>query len=319
MFGMTPTRRNSVTLFSTLCGRGGGVLRTRLTSLLDWRARSFMNGAIRKEPNERTMVKTDSRLQSLLRLLRKLPKRTKSFWRDVIDARQRWFLTKVFWRYWLRIGRPQRAVNWRPIVIVISLARRVDRRAIQQSALSEFGTLDWKFFDAFEHSNPDVGCSQSHAEALRANVASERLLMILEDDNQFHVTFGELEPILMEFAKNSRLDVLNLGGWTVGPTLPISRRLAVTASTLHTNCYVVKQSAIRTIIDSHEKSVARLLAGEPPASAAIDVQLLHAQRNQLVFAVPRETIASQFTSYSDLRKRVSLGGPAQRPSRAQRY
>lgn len=255
----------------------------------------------------------------MLRLLGKLPKRLRSFWRDRIDIRQRWFLVRVVLRYGLRIGRRQGAVSWEPFAVVISLVRRNDRRVIQQETLADFGNLNWKFFDAIENANPDIGCSQSHAEALKEQLGQEGLIMVLEDDNQFHVPFGELKPILTEFAHNSRLDVLNLGGWTVGPTLPISRNLSLTASTLHCNCYVVKPSALGTLIESHEKSVARLLKGESPADAAIDVQILNAQRRQLVFAIPRRVIASQFASYSDLRKRISSGGPAERPRRAQRY
>lgn len=141
----------------------------------------------------------------------------------------------------------------------------------------------------------------------------------MEDDIQFHVDEVDLKKVVDEFVRNRKVDVLVIGGWTVGPTAPISDCLAITASTLQTTCYIAKKSAVPHLVQSHRLSAERLISGLHAREAAIDVQWLNLQRKSLVFAVPRTALASQFSSHSDLTGKTSPAGIPQRPKRPAVY
>jgi len=188
---------------------------------------------------------------------------------------------------------------------VINLNRRDDRMKESISALQVIPSLDWQRFEAIERENGALGCALSHRELLRSALQqSSSYVMILEDDIEFLAPEGEILPVINEFFDCPYLDVLCIANNPQATPRAISQRLSIVCSTQTTSGYIVKHRALRKVLKSFDRSVSLLSKGERKKVGAIDQQWKRLQRGSLIFAVPRQQIARQRTSFSDIEKRV---------------
>lgn len=193
-----------------------------------------------------------------------------------------------------------------PTPQVINLAHRVDRR---DAVSKEFARqhLDAAFVEATKDSNGPLGCAISHRNLLRS-APSGAPVWVCEDDVAFEQAppgtsaAGHWENTVSEFLGNDRLDVLCLAHRTLGPVWPVSKALALTASSITTASYLVKPRAKEHLIKCFDQSVVMLALGQQPQIAAHDVHWLGLQRKSLVFCVPRRPLVYQAPSYSDIQE-----------------
>jgi glycosyl transferase family 25 len=187
----------------------------------------------------------------------------------------------------------------------INLSHRVDRRAAVELELSSAGLINVMRLDAIKDENGALGCAKSHIRALRAlSLGTENsLAVVCEDDLDILCKPTELRELLLDFVSCPPLDVLCLANHTLTPSRPFTDLLGLTNNTQTTACYVVKGTAVETLIRCFEESASMLEAGVNPEKAAIDMHWKKYQQKQLLFAVPLITAAIQRPSFSDVENR----------------
>lgn len=193
-------------------------------------------------------------------------------------------------------------------IYVINLATRSDRLRETRAEFRRIGLTKWARFDAQENENGALGCSLSHASLLDQVAGPESVVMVCEDDLEFLASGKELTQILEDFQANSALDVLCLAFNLGSKPFPINSRLALTANSATTACYVAKARAIPLLKKSFLESANLIAEDKPLGLVAADQHWKRLQRAKLIFAVPRNRVARQRDSYSDIERReVSYG------------
>jgi hypothetical protein len=193
-------------------------------------------------------------------------------------------------------------------VHVINLATRPDRLRETQDEFRKMGILRWTRFEAVKSDNGSLGCALSHARLLESIDGSELAVMVCEDDIEFLVSPQELDALMAEFLASPAIDVLCLAFNVGSKPHPISSRLAITANTQTTACYVVKGRAREMLTVSFFESAGLIQQGKPLGIAAVDRHWKKLQRRTLLFAVPRVRAARQRPSFSDIEEqKVSYG------------
>ena len=189
----------------------------------------------------------------------------------------------------------------RCVINYINLIHRKDRFLEICSEFEKIGISNFTRFNAIAHSNGALGCSKSHAILLKeANITTEKLFMVCEDDCQFLVDRTFIDTLVDEFFANPSLDVLCLG-YNATSGVPVSQNLMITSDTLSTSCYVIKSHAIGVVLESALKSVNFLSQGESVQNFAIDEVWKEAQK-KLFFARPKFRVVKQRPSYSNIEK-----------------
>lgn len=183
---------------------------------------------------------------------------------------------------------------------VINLESRADRLRETEAELVRMGITRWSRFSAVKDSHGALGCALSHSQLMEQVQGLEPAVMVCEDDIEFLVSPAELRALVNEFLANPALDVLCLAFHLRLPARAISSRLAITADTATAACYVVKSRALPMLRDSFIEATELIRAGKPMGIAAIDRHWRKLQRNQLVFALPRERAVRQRASFSDI-------------------
>lgn len=193
-------------------------------------------------------------------------------------------------------------------VQVINLASRPDRLKETQAELKRMGLKNWVRFEAQRSDDGALGCSLSHATLLQGFEESKTAVMVCEDDIEFLVGPEELTLILEDFLSNPALDVLCVANHLVSRPFPLFSRLALTANSATTACYVAKERAIPLLKESFFESATLISQGKPLGLAAADQHWKKLQRRTLLFAVPKNRVARQRPSFSDIEGReVSYG------------
>ena len=147
-----------------------------------------------------------------------------------------------------------------------------------------------------------IGCNLAHSNAIESNDwSNEQLLMICEDDVEFQVDVDVLEGLISEFHANPNLDVLCLAGRVRGPRIPISDNLAVVTGVVGQACYVVKPHMVEPLARLWRSGVADL--ARLKLKGKNDIIWNKVQRREAFFAFPRQKIARQRASYSDIQGR----------------
>ena len=190
------------------------------------------------------------------------------------------------------------------LVRFINLDRRTDRRQLIEAELIKINQTNQTNsirFAAIENDNGSLGCAQSHIGALKSVSDLEGLAyMICEDDFELVSAPSLFHNVLQEFLTHPSLDILCLSYRLRGPKINISPALAIANNIQTTACYVVKRHAVKALIVNFTESERLLSKGVSPSRASIDIRWKILQRHKLVFAIPRQTVARQRPSFSDI-------------------
>ena len=193
--------------------------------------------------------------------------------------------------------------------IVISLVSRPDRRSRFTKAMNSFGYAAYEFLDAIDGriNFPNLaaqkaatkGCSESHRAGLERFSSDDfDAVMVCEDDIEFLRGKDQVEAVIEEFLKDSRLDVLCLSARVRGRRIAISQELSIATRIVTGACYVVKPSAIEKLKKSFRESSRRVSKGKK--KAALDQHWRKVQRGSLFFAVPNQKTVKIVAGYSDI-------------------
>ena len=192
----------------------------------------------------------------------------------------------------------------------INLDSRKDRRSQIETELEKLTFVNPSRLAATRDENGSLGCARSHINALgRFLNSSSEIAMICEDDVRFTASSIVIYSLVREFRTNPALDVLCLSYRLRGPRLPISKMLAVGNNIQTTACYVLRRKAAEALRENFLLSEALLSAGVSPGKASIDITWKTLQFHALTFAVPRDPIAHQRLSYSDITRTVKFYRP----------
>lgn len=192
----------------------------------------------------------------------------------------------------------------------INLDYRQDRRDLIEVELRKLPFIRAERVSATRDPNGSLGCAQSHIEALGQFLKSpDTITIICEDDLEFIASSDEIQEAIKEFWEHPMLDVLCLSFRLRGPRLPISQTMAVGNNIQTAACYVVKRKAARALLANFLESKKLLISGAPPSHASIDITWKTLQARQLIFAIPRNPLALQRESYSDIAKKVKKYRP----------
>jgi len=223
-------------------------------------------------------------------------------WTVKQKIRQVRFLARVWVRFAQRMvgrqsdGMPLTAASL--CANIINLPEREDRRKAVSNQF-DMRNIKYRIVAATQDSYGALGCAISHRNLL-ASITPGEVIWVCEDDLAYDVDEEMLFAVVDEFLSNDALDVLCLSHMTKSPILPISKMLALTASTMTTASYLAKPRARDALHDCFDRAAIMLALGFPKKVAAIDVQWKALQREKLVFAVPRIPLAHQAASYSDV-------------------
>jgi glycosyl transferase, family 25 len=194
---------------------------------------------------------------------------------------------------------PTRGIN-RCDVVYINLRHRTDRRAEIESELSRIRSRKYVRFDGIRAEPGWLGCSLSHRAVLSAaKVKPGRLLMVVEDDCQFLKNSFRVGDVIEDFS-SSKADVLCLSfNASQFEPLPTYNKLRRVFNARTTSCYILKTHMIEPIRAMANLSVDLFDQGLPSNLAAFDMVWRRMQKEN-IFVVPRERLARQRASYSDI-------------------
>jgi hypothetical protein len=139
-----------------------------------------------------------------------------------------------------------------------------------------------------------------HRDLLRSLRGSGESFWIIEDDTAFDVGRDELLHYVSAFLSDPGFDVLCLSHLTPHKPLALSAQFAISVSTYTTACYLVKPWAIAALEESFTESLIMPSLGIPRQRAGIDVHWWKLLQTKLVFCIPRNPIAHQVPSFSDI-------------------
>ena len=197
-------------------------------------------------------------------------------------------------------------------IVVISLPNRQDRLIAFDGEMRKLGVQHHRVVPGVPGKelypslpgdfSGAIGCNLAHSNAIESNDwAHEKLLMICEDDVEFQVGAEVVERLISEFVAHPLLDVLCLAGRVRGPKIPISQHLCVASGIVGQACYVVKPHMVgplATLWRSGVSDLAKLrLRGKN------DIIWKKLQEHEAFFAYPRQKVARQRASYSDIQGR----------------
>ena len=183
----------------------------------------------------------------------------------------------------------------------INLSHRKDRN---NSIIKEFESnyiKRYKRFNAIKDTDGLKGCVLSHLQVLKkirdANIC-ERVI-VCEDDILLIEPKDYLMDVVNNFLSDDNLDVLCLG-YNVKSKIHYNDFFYLTNDTQTTSAYMLKISAIDSIIKSFQISKHLLDLGFPRYVAALDITWKEKQK-KLNFVLPKKRIVKQLeNSFSDI-------------------
>lgn len=193
-------------------------------------------------------------------------------------------------------------------VVVINLKKRMDRRRQVEAELERIGFVNVTFLDAVDGKATfpsllpghaaNLGCTLSHLHAVEAHVLGGIPVAICEDDNQFLGSQDSIISLFKEFLMTPSQDALGLSVRVRGPKIGVSENLDVVGWALAPAFYVLKPRAMGPVIKALRKSAIRL--GGQRRGGPFDQVWRWTQRFRVIFVVPKERVARQRESFSDI-------------------
>lgn len=189
----------------------------------------------------------------------------------------------------------------------INLDSRRDRLKDVTEELQALGLKAYERWPATASSFGARGCSLSHFKLL-STLDHSKTALVCEDDIEFLAEADEIEIIVREFLHNPALDVLCLGNNVMRKPIPISKHLCISRTIQTTSCYLVKPKALPLLAKSAGESAALLAKFPERRDFRLDIHWQGLQRSSLIFAIPRQRLARQRESYSNIEgTRVDYG------------
>ncbi len=190
-------------------------------------------------------------------------------------------------------------------IYYINLDSRIDRLQELQANLEARKFPAVIRLSGIKKTNGALGCALSHIKALESflNESTSELLIVMEDDCRFLINFSRLAELLTEFISSQKLFVFVICPSVQGLRIPISQNFDVSNNIQTTACYAVKRHFVPNLLANFRESASRLEAGNHRNQAAIDIHWKKLQQ-QFLFAVPKEKLAFQESSYSDIENKV---------------
>ena len=187
-------------------------------------------------------------------------------------------------------------------VFYINLESREDRDREVRKEFGRIGLKNYQRFNGIHHDYGILGCALSHSGLLASLGNIQGPAIICEDDIEFLASEKELEQVLREFLEDDRLDVLCIANNYMTKPRPVGKLLAIVDNTQTASCYVVKERSRHFLTEIFQKSAEKLERGGNESIYAPDIYWKKLQRRRLFFAIPRERVARQRASYSDIQK-----------------
>jgi hypothetical protein len=190
-------------------------------------------------------------------------------------------------------------------IYYINLDSRIDRLEQLQANFDERQFPTTIRQSGVKKTNGALGCALSHVKVLEDFLSdpTRELLLVVEDDCRFLISFSELSKLLTEFLSAQELCVLVICPSVQGLRIQFSKNLDVSNNIQTTACYAVKRYYAPTLLENFKESVTKLELGSPRNHSAIDINWKKLQQ-RFLFAIPRERIAFQEPSYSDIENRL---------------
>jgi hypothetical protein len=158
---------------------------------------------------------------------------------------------------------------------------------------------------AVKKNNGALGCALSHIKVLESFLleSTSDLLIVAEDDCRFLIDFPGLSRLITEFNSAQDLCVFVICPSVQGLKIPISENFDVSNNIQTTACYAVKRFFVPTLLANFKEAASSLEGGSDRNQSAIDINWKKLQQ-RFLFAVPREKIAFQQSSYSDIENKL---------------
>jgi hypothetical protein len=190
-------------------------------------------------------------------------------------------------------------------IYYINLDSRIDRLQQLQANFDEQQFPKTIRQSGVKKSNGALGCALSHVKVLEDFLSdpTRELLIVVEDDCRFLISFSELSMLLTEFLSAQELCVLVICPSVQGLRIQFSKNLDVSNNIQTTACYAVKRNFAPILLENFKESVTKLELGSPRNHSAIDINWKKLQQ-RFLFAIPRKRIAFQEPSYSDIENRL---------------
>lgn len=204
---------------------------------------------------------------------------------------------------------------WEIPVIVINLKKRRDRLDQVKVELGKIGFLNVFILEAIDgrvrfpqllsgHAS-NLGCTLSHLEAFEGYPQNGIPVAICEDDNQFLGSRESLSCLIREFLDTNSQDVLGVSVRVRGRKIEASQNMNMVGWALAPAFYIVKPRARNHVVKALKKS-AKLLKKQR-RGGPFDQVWRWPQRFHLNFVVPKERVARQRESFSDIQGKYFLG------------
>lgn len=186
---------------------------------------------------------------------------------------------------------------------VISLKRREDRRR-DTLQTCETVALEPVFFDAIEDPIHGIlGCAKSHAAVLEQCLEREPDALyyaIAEDDIQFRCDGPTLDAHVQAFVEDRHAEILSIGNNTLRKVRH-SDLLDRALNTQTMSFYIVKHTIAKILLQNLRQGIS-MYEKKPCHEHCNDIYWKKLQGRH-VFVVPKQRLAVQRPSYSDIEKR----------------
>jgi glycosyl transferase family 25 len=168
----------------------------------------------------------------------------------------------------------------------------------------KLGVKKFNRFDAIKRDDGILGCVLSHKKVLENWMPDNaNLIMVCEDDLRITGDLDELKTLLLEFIKDSNLDVMCLSHNNFDE-YPYSERFSITSNTQTTSCYVLKSYMKDIMLKNFNLSI-KLLEAKVDKQYKVELdQVWKLLQKKYIFVIPKKRFAFQRQSYSDIQQKI---------------
>lgn len=200
-------------------------------------------------------------------------------------------------------------------VVVINLKKRRDRLDQVMIELEKVGFHNVLILEAidgrasFPHLLPghasNLGCTLSHLKAIESYFEDDIPVAICEDDNQFLGSRESISTLVREFLDSNSQDVLGLSVRVRGRKIEASEKMNMVGWALAPAFYILKPRAKNHLLKALRRSA--VLLKNQKRGGPFDQVWRWPQRFHLNFVVPKERVARQRESFSDIQGKYFSG------------
>jgi hypothetical protein len=198
---------------------------------------------------------------------------------------------------------------------VINLKKRPDRLRDVRANLKKMSFSDVRVIDAVDGPSiyphllrghaANLGCTESHLQAIKDNLRAGQPVAVCEDDNEFLASKAEVHRLIADFLHSPEYDVLCVSSRVRGPKVAASKDLNVVSWSMAPAFYIAKPRARVALLGAYRESIRRL--SRQIRNGPFDQVWRGTQLYQLIFVTPVERVARQKESFSDIQDKFFQG------------